>query len=132
MARSGPLGQAEQEVCLKGFRRRLMDAMKEEHYDANTLAEAMDMTRPAVTQYLNGVRLPNMVALVRVARNLNRSADWLIGLSDTPTPPQQIEAENAELRQLLAELFDEASRCGRADRYVERVRRLRIGRDGRA
>lgn len=86
MARSGPMGKANQETCLRRFRPRLADVMRKNGLTAASLAEAVDMTRPAVSQYLSGTRIPETVALIRLCRTLNVSADYLLGISDDPTP----------------------------------------------
>lgn len=85
MARSGPMGKANQEACLRRFRPRLRDAMKSAGLNVTELAEAMDMTRPAISMYLSGRRIPETVSLIRLCKVLDISADYLLGLSQDST-----------------------------------------------
>ena len=80
------MGMTNQEPCLRLLRPRLAKRMNELDLSAGQLAEMCDMTRPAISQYLDNRRIPATLALVRLARALDCSADWLLGLSDDPTP----------------------------------------------
>ena len=84
MARSGPMGKANQESCLRRFRPRLREAMRASGLNESELAEMVDMTRPAISMYLSGRRIPETVSLIRLCRALDISADYLLGLSGDP------------------------------------------------
>lgn len=49
------------------------------------LATATGYTRQAISQYLDGSVLPNIEKLYTFAKYFNVSADYLVGLTDTPT-----------------------------------------------
>jgi predicted transcriptional regulator len=80
------MGVKNQEPCLRLLRPRLAERMRERGLTVYQIAEMCDMTRPAFSQYLNGKRIPATMHLVRIDRVLDCSTDWLLGLSDDPTP----------------------------------------------
>lgn len=44
----------------------------------------LGISRPTVGFYENGVRVPDAMILLKIAERCNVSADWLLGLSDSP------------------------------------------------
>lgn len=47
--------------------------------DTVELAEAVGQTRQCVSAWLSGIRLPQPVSLIRLARALEVPVDWLLG-----------------------------------------------------
>lgn len=70
------------------FAERLNERMSELHISKNALAKACGISVTAITYYLTKQRRPNGTILVLIARRLNTSVDYLLGLADDPTPPQ--------------------------------------------
>ena len=50
-------------------------------------AAFLGMSRPTVHFYLNGDRIPDILALRQIAERCNVSSDWLLGLSDIKAFP---------------------------------------------
>lgn len=50
------------------------------------LAQKIGITRQAVTAYENGQRKPSIATLYQIAKTCNVSVDWLVGLSEDPSP----------------------------------------------
>lgn len=48
------------------------------------LAEALDVSQAAVTFWVRGAKMPSTPALIRLARLLNVSTDYLLGLEPLP------------------------------------------------
>ena len=50
-------------------------------------AAFLGLSRPTVNFYLNGDRIPDILALRQIAERCSVSADWLLGLSDIKAFP---------------------------------------------
>jgi len=48
------------------------------------------------TNWVRGVRMPNVDAIINICTRLGVSADWLLGLSDNPAPNRQAPAALAQ------------------------------------
>jgi transcriptional regulator with XRE-family HTH domain len=68
------------------------------------LARLMGMSMPRIGNYYHGRRPPDIATLARLARALQTSADWLIGLSEA----RQAEAKPVFLRLLQLDGMPEA------------------------
>ena len=75
-----------QEPCLRLLPGRILRQMTARDLDAAELAEACDMTRASIMYYLTASRTPNSVALIRLSRTFGVSTDYLLGITDDPTP----------------------------------------------
>ena len=58
------------------------------------IANYLGFSRPTYTAYESGRRKPDQDTLVKIARYLNVSADYLLGLSDIKTPIETIAAHH--------------------------------------
>lgn len=72
------------------FPQRLREIMKERGENQTTLAKKITeqyvtIQRQTISLYMNGQSKPDTERLVAIAKVLNVSADWLLGLSDTKT-----------------------------------------------
>lgn len=88
------------------FRTRLAQAM--EGLSQADLARATGLDRSTISALLApGTRLPNAQAAADCAQVLGVSCDWLLGLTDRPSPPDRLVAEAAELVPAVRALFDD-------------------------
>lgn len=46
----------------------------------NAVAKDMGICQPTLYRYLKGERIPNIIALAKIADYFHTSADWLLGL----------------------------------------------------
>lgn len=84
------------------------------------LAGDLGVSRPTVAGWLDGKNIPDILALEKIARLFNVSADYLLGLSDTESPDVSVRAaaeytgltEDA-VKRLNNGLFDPVHNCGR-------------------
>lgn len=60
-------------------------------------AKFVGISRPTVGFYENGERLPDALALKKIAEKCEISVDWLLGLSDVKQPNVAIQAISKEL-----------------------------------
>lgn len=72
------------------FSQRLREIMKERGENQTTLAEKiaeqfLTIQRQTISLYMNGQSRPDTERLTAIAKTLNVSADWLLGLSDVKT-----------------------------------------------
>lgn len=65
----------------KIFADRLRQARKETNLTQAQLAEKIGMTQGGYTNYENSIREPSIATLKKLARILNKSTDWLLGLT---------------------------------------------------
>ena len=64
------------------FKERLIEALKENHLSQNALAQKICMSQGVVNNYCTGKREPSLDVLISICRELNVSADYLLGLTD--------------------------------------------------
>lgn len=88
------------------FRQRLLQAM--EGRAQADLARATGLDRSTISALLApGTRLPNAQAAADCAQVLGVSCDWLLGLTDRPSPPDRLAAEAVALVPAARALFDD-------------------------
>ncbi len=56
------------------------------------LAHELKVSRQAVSQYQDGSTQPNLQKLAEIAKYFGVSVDWLLGLTDMPTPNMDVRA----------------------------------------
>lgn len=68
------------ETELNRLHRRLKRALTAKNISQRELGRRIGATQASVSHYVNGKRLPGPVALFKICRELDISADWLLGL----------------------------------------------------
>lgn len=68
------------ETGLNRLHRRLKRALTAKNISQRELGRRIGATQASVSHYVNGKRLPGPVALFKICRELDISADWLLGL----------------------------------------------------
>ncbi|MCC8167872.1 MAG: helix-turn-helix domain-containing protein [Clostridiales bacterium] len=66
------------------FSRRLRHIMYQRHVRAVDLAKMIYVSRPTISGYCNGRRLPDLERLRLICICLDVSADYLLGLKESP------------------------------------------------
>ena len=66
------------------FAKRLSQLIKDNKTSKQAVANAIGVSRPAVSQFASGDNLPSVEKLVALATYFNVSLDYLVGLSDDP------------------------------------------------
>lgn len=69
----------------KVFPSRLREVMETNGVGQKDLAEALGISRQAVGYYINGATNPNCEQVAIIAKALNVSSDYLLGLTEVPT-----------------------------------------------
>lgn len=64
------------------FSERLKEALADNNLSQNALAKKISMSQDIVNNYCTGKREPSLDALIAICRELNVSADYLLGLED--------------------------------------------------
>lgn len=64
------------------FKERLNEALIENNISQNTLAQRIFMSQSVVNNYCTGKREPSLDVLIAICKELNVSADYLLGLTD--------------------------------------------------
>ncbi len=70
------------------------------------LARAAGLTHPSISRFENGVNQPTASTLGRLATATGKSADYLLGLTDDPTPSARLTAKVVQERAKVSELDD--------------------------
>lgn len=68
------------------FSKRLFSARKKTNYTGADLSKLLGITNKSYSQYETGKAEPTLAGLRILSRKLNVSVDWLLGLTDKPTP----------------------------------------------
>lgn len=76
---------ADTEEYGRVFPRHLRELMQEKNITQQTLADQIDKTRQSVGYYMDGSSSPDWKTLADIARFLNVSSDYLLGLSEVRT-----------------------------------------------
>lgn len=73
------------------FNERLLTVLEERKITQRKLAEKINVTQAALSRYVNGSRKPNMDTLVKIARALNVSVEYLIGKEEGEIEFQEVK-----------------------------------------
>ena len=110
------------------FARNLRIARERAHLTQVDMAEAMNMSETVYARYETAKTWPSIGALLRLCQILNCSADWLLGLDDTPGPSvapepreplavrrlrRQLRTAQPRTRRMVKLLLDELEARGR-------------------
>ena len=71
----------------KAFGQRLRQLRKEHNEYQDTLADLLEVSTAQISEMENGKKGTTLERLVTLCRHYNVSADYLLGLSDTPSNP---------------------------------------------
>ncbi|MBQ4447394.1 MAG: helix-turn-helix transcriptional regulator [Clostridia bacterium] len=84
------------------FAKRLRNELETRGVSQRWLADAADTKEATISRYVNGInKSPDVEILVGIAKALNVTTDYLLGLTDIPRVKYEI---NAEERILLSTL----------------------------
>lgn len=72
------------------FAERFREAIGERTITAT--AEQLKLTRPTISLYANGQRIPDAEILKRICELCDVSSDWLLGLTDEKRPQTDLQA----------------------------------------
>lgn len=76
------------------FKERLIEAMKKNNMKAIDLSEKTGISKARISQYVNGVYIPKSKSTLAIAKALNVSETWLMGLD---VPMERIISNNTDL-----------------------------------
>jgi transcriptional regulator with XRE-family HTH domain len=80
---------------------RLQSFRVKRGYTQETLAAALQTDKRQITRWENGESIPGGEKLSQISRILNISTDYLLGLSDDPTPQVRVDNLTEEERAVL-------------------------------
>lgn len=105
---------------LRLLRRKLKESQ-------STIAENLNISREAYAMYESGRRQPPFETLISLARYHGVSVDYLLGVTDNPTPSFQLNAKDQYILNYLPFLDDHMKdfiiSVIRYDPFVEKKRR---------
>ena len=74
------------------FPTKLRKLIEPKDVTITALAHELKVSRQAVSQYQDGSTQPNLQKLAEIAKYFGVSVDWLLGLTDMPTPNMDVRA----------------------------------------
>ena len=77
----------------KQFSNVLRELLNSRGINQKWLAVEAGTTEATVSRYISGQTQPEITIVVRIAKALNVSVDYLCGLTDMPTPKENLGAE---------------------------------------
>lgn len=77
--------------------KRLTKIREEHGYKRTELAEALEMPYRTVTNYETGEREPGHSYIIKIAKLFNVTTDYILGLENETSSPDQEEPERSEL-----------------------------------
>ena len=83
-------------------------------------ANKLDVPLTSYTNWVLGLRTPNMETIQKICSHLGVSADWLLGLSTAPPPTEKhvsVGEEPGDYRSVCHE-------CKKKDVQIERLERI--------
>ena len=83
---------ATQEKYNATFPTRLRELLAPKGVTITALADKLEISRQAVSQYQDGSTQPNLQSLAEIAKYFGVSTDWLLGLTDVRTPSMDVRA----------------------------------------
>ena len=102
------------------FSEKVVALMDEQGLTEKELSKRANVTESAISYYLSGTRTPRSDVLVRIARALNTSIDYLLGSDDKPSDelqylqrnlgkldPDQLKKAEDVLKAVFDDIFDD-------------------------
>ncbi|HHY67320.1 MAG TPA: helix-turn-helix domain-containing protein [Alicyclobacillus sp.] len=86
---------------------RIRERRKAKKMTQQNLADMLKLAKSTISQYETGVNEPDSETLVRLARILDTTTDYLLGLTDNPTPPGEKPAIDPDLEQDIPDFTPE-------------------------
>lgn len=84
------------------FAERIRNLRQELGLSQDELAEIADVNQNAISRYERGVNDPTSEVVIKLARALNTSTDYLLGLTDDPSSQIQENGLAPQERQAIA------------------------------
>ena len=83
------------------FSQRLRSILEEKEISQIQLAKELNLSGPAINKWCQGITEPDNSTLVKVAKLLNVSTDFLLGNDELPDIDEQKVKENEILKKIL-------------------------------
>lgn len=81
---------------------RLRELRQKQGYSQELLAELLNIGNKQIWRYENGETKPDGETVAKIARLLETSTDYLLGLTEDPAPPQMRELSQREQAVITA------------------------------
>ena len=75
---------------------RLKEARQRKGIQQNDLADLVHVSRQAYSMYERGLRRPNWETMIELAKTLEVSVDYLLGLTEDPRPSYPLDSRERE------------------------------------
>lgn len=90
------------------FSQRIKEALNIRRFSQKEAAKAINVTQRTMSEYVNGKMQPTAPAIIKLAKFLDVSADYLLGLTDEFTPltreEDPLKEEIETIRSVYAKL----------------------------
>ncbi len=90
------------------FAERIKSLMEKQNLNQSQLAKRADITEAAMSNYVKGVRTPNSEVLLRIAKVLGTSTDYLLGKTNAEPSNDDLSIIRRNLDKLNPEQLKKA------------------------
>ncbi len=85
----------DEKFVLESFATRLNKELEEQNIKQEDFADTINISEGALSNYRNGTRFPQANTLFKMAKELDCSTDYLLGLSELKSSKREIKCVNA-------------------------------------
>lgn len=89
---------------------RLSDLLRQRNLSQRDLAVRAHTTEATISRYLNDMRVPSVEIIVDIAKALNVTTDYLLGVTDSPTVCGDSSSDENELLRCYSCATDDEKR----------------------
>lgn len=114
------------EFELKDFSYRLTVLLEECNMKQKDLAEKVGTTEVTISRYVNGMRIPRIDVVAKIASVFNVSLDYLLGISDSARNKNSIKNTNLDIALLMKDLYSLKGNNHLSNKQIEAVKQLLI------
>jgi transcriptional regulator with XRE-family HTH domain len=100
------------------FGQRLKIAIQKQGISQQELAKAIGVSEKSVSLYINNKSMPALITLEKIAKTLNASADWLLGLSPTGDFELSFSKLTTDQRKLILALMKNVASMDTKNRQI--------------
>lgn len=109
---------------IKIFRKRLMQIREKMGTSQEELSQLIGVHRQSISNYEHGKRIPRIDFVVIIAKFLNVSVDYLLGLSDSKRIAEQIESDDEFVSSAIEKITSHYGKSHQSEILVEECAEL--------
>lgn len=105
--------------------KNLKKLVKIKNRSLTSLAIELEVSQEAISQYISGKIKPKLSTIIKMAKILNTSTDYLLDLTDNPNPPDFILNEKESNLISNYRLLNDENKI-KTETYIQTIKDLQI------